>query len=106
MVAPAEAIANMVRRLVDGFTPDTVILFGSHARGDADEDSDVDLLVVVPDVTERRSLAFEMRRALRTAALPKDIFVLSRSEHDRDRNIPGTIAYPAAREGVVLYARG
>ena len=101
----SEAIAGMANRLVERFAPQMVILFGSYARGDADEDSDVDLLVVMPDVTERRPLAIEMRRALRTARLPKDILVLSCAEYERDRHIPGTIAYPAAREGVVLYAR-
>ena len=41
-------IRRMVRRLVKQFDPDQIILFGSHARGDAGPDSDIDLLVVMP----------------------------------------------------------
>jgi uncharacterized protein len=43
-----KAIEQMVRRIVEQFHPERVILFGSHARGDAGPDSDVDLLVVMP----------------------------------------------------------
>ena len=42
-----DAIAEMVRRIVAQFNPDKIILFGSHARGEAGPDSDVDLLVVM-----------------------------------------------------------
>ena len=43
---PAEALKQMVRIIVREADPETVILFGSHARGDARPDSDVDLMVI------------------------------------------------------------
>jgi len=46
--ATDRAIHAMVRRIVRQFRPERVILFGSHARGEAGPDSDVDLLVVMP----------------------------------------------------------
>jgi HEPN domain/Nucleotidyltransferase domain len=50
-------LAEIVRRLVVAYHPQRVYLFGSQARGDADEDSDYDLMVIVPDDAspERRS---------------------------------------------------
>ena len=43
-----ETISEMVRRIVERFHPEKIILFGSYARGTAGPDSDVDLLVVLP----------------------------------------------------------
>lgn len=99
-------VHEMVARLVERFGPDMVILFGSHARGDADQGSDVDLLVVMPEANDRRPLAVAMRRALRGMGLPKDVLVLSRAEYEAERDIPGSLAYPASHDGTVLYARG
>jgi hypothetical protein len=45
----------MVERIVRQFKPDKIILFGSHARGDAGPDSDVDLLIVMPVIRIRKS---------------------------------------------------
>lgn len=103
-VKPEKIIDQMVRRLVEGFRPDKIILFGSWARGEQEADSDVDLLVIVHKVDDRRSLRIDMRRALNGMGLPKDIIVLTSEEFKVKRKIPGTIAYPADREGRVLYA--
>lgn len=99
-----QAVSEMVRRLAEAFQPEKVILFGSFGRGDAAEDSDVDLLVVVRDISDRRALRIAMRSALNDVKVSKDIIVLSVDEFERKRKIPGTIAYPADKEGKVLYA--
>jgi len=91
--------------LVAKFQPDRVILFGSHARGTADEHSDVDLLVVCPIADSRRRLMVAMDRALRGCGFARDIIVLTPEEFERDRHIPGTVARPAWQEGRLLYAR-
>ena len=93
-------------RLVAQFQPKRVILFGSQARGAADARSDVDLLVVCSLDTSRgsrRALMVAMDRALRGLDMATDIIVLAPEEFDRDRHIPGTVARPAWREGIVLY---
>jgi predicted nucleotidyltransferase len=99
------AIEMMVQRLVERFGPDQVILFGSHARGAASPDSDVDLLVIMPFTGSKRAKQLEMRLALHDITLPKDIILASPDEVTRRRNIVGTIIRPALREGKVLYAR-
>ena len=93
-------------RLVNQFQPQRVILFGSQARGTADARSDVDLLIICPVPRQqgaRRALMAEMDRALRGVELATDIVVLTPEEFERDRQIPGTVARPAWREGRVLY---
>lgn len=56
-------IQTMVDRPARGFHPQRIILFGSHARGTAQPTSDVDLLVILREVADKRRAAVEMRRA-------------------------------------------
>ena len=99
----SETLLKVRERLVDGFAPNRIILFGSQARGTADDRSDVDILVICSFEGKRRHLMLEMDRALRGLRLARDIMVLTPEEFERDRHIPGTIARPAWREGKVLY---
>ncbi len=98
-------LRSMVRRLVQQFDPEQIILFGSHARGTAGPDSDVDLLVVMPVKGSKREKQIEMRVALHDILVANDIIVVTPEEVARYRNIPGTIVRPALLEGHVLYAR-
>jgi uncharacterized protein len=102
-----ETLRAATERLVAQFHPQRVILFGSQARGSADARSDVDLLVICPieppKAESRRALMVAMYRALRGVEFATDIVVLTPEEFERDRQIPGTVARPASREGRVLY---
>ena len=100
-----DAIARMVNRIVERFDPEQMILFGSYARGSANPDSDVDLLVVMKNVKSKRAKQVEMRSALHDIHLPKDIIVVTESELERYRNTVGTIVRPALREGKSMYVR-
>jgi len=100
-----KVIGRMVQRIAEQFHPDKIILFGSHARGTATPESDVDLLVVMPTSGERREQQVRIRMALHDMPLPKDVIVVSSAELERRRNIVGTIEYPAVKEGRVMYAR-
>ena len=96
-------LLRVKQRLVDGFHPDRIILFGSQARGTADKHSDVDILVVCPIRGKRRKMMVAMDRSLRGLAFARDIIILTPEEFERDRHIPGTVARPAWREGRILY---
>ena len=98
-------IAAMTERIVQQFAPLRIILFGSQARGDAGPWSDVDLLVVLPEVTNKREAAVEVRRALANFAMSKDIIITTPDEIKRRGDLVGTILRPALREGKVLYER-
>jgi uncharacterized protein len=82
----------------------TIILFGSQARGDASENSDVDFLLIAPEVASRRKEMARLARLLRPLRIPADVLVFSRRVFDQWASVPGTVIYAAAREGKVLYA--
>jgi predicted nucleotidyltransferase len=98
-----KVINEITKRLVDGFHPDQIILFGSQARGTANKHSDIDILVICSIKGSRRALTLDMYRALESLGIAKDIVVLTKDEFERNRQIPGTIARPAWLEGRVLY---
>jgi len=98
-------IDEMVRRIVKRFDPEKIILFGSHARGVAGPDSDVDLLIVMRVSGSKREKALQIRGVLRGIAISKDIIVTTPEDFDWRKEIPGTIERPATLEGKVLYAR-
>ncbi len=98
-------IEEMVRRIVEQFHPEKIILFGSHARGTAGPDSDVDLLVVMRVQGSRRQKATEIDLSLSDRKIPLDLLVVTPEQFDRDRDMIGTVIRPAAHEGKVLYER-
>ena len=92
-------------RLTKIFHPERIILFGSYARGTADNKSDVDLLVICPLRKKRRTLTLEMNRSLWGMGLARDIVILTQKEFEAEKEIPGTIARYAFKEGKLLYER-
>lgn len=98
-------IQHITARLVDGFRPVRVILFGSHARGEGRETSDVDLIVLVESFVDRFRAEAAMLAALRDIRLPIDLLVFTPEEFDRERGRVGSVVGPALREGRVLYER-
>jgi len=95
----------MVDRIVGRFQPERVVLFGSRARGDATERSDVDLLVVMPDGIDRRETSVEIHVSLGDLPAAKDIVVTTPAHIAQRGHIIGTVLRPALREGKVLYER-
>ena len=97
-------IRRIVRRIVERFKPEKVILFGSHARGDAGPDSDVDLLVVMEVEGSKREKRLEIQATLAEWSIPLDVIVTRPVDFLWRKDIVGTIEWPATREGKVLYA--
>ena len=100
-----EKIDELVNRIVERFRPEKIILFGSHARGTAGQDSDADILVVMPVKGSKRKKATEIDVALVGLDLPVDVIVITPEELERNKNQIGTIIYPALREGKILYEK-
>ncbi len=98
-------LREIIDRIVRGFSPRKIILFGSRARGTAAPESDVDLLVVTDRPGSKRQLAVAIDLALADIRVAKDVLVVGTEELDRERDVVGTIAYPAWREGIVVYDR-
>ena len=100
-----ELITTMTERIVRDFHPVQIILFGSHARGEAHPQSDVDLLVVFSELADKRKTAVDIRRALADLPVAKDILVTIPEELARQRDWIGTVLRSAQREGEILYER-
>lgn len=98
-----ETIQEIVQRLLRVCRPDRVILFGSAATGTMTPDSDIDLLVLEPQVHDVREEATRLRAALDGVRYPIDVIVMSRERFDETRGVIGGIAFPAARYGRVIY---
>ena len=81
-----------------------VILFGSHARGDARPDSDLDFLVVEPRVADHRHEMVRLHHVLQPMRVPADVLVTSEAIFEEWRDTPGTVLYEAAKEGRVFDA--
>ncbi len=79
-----------------------VILFGSRARGDARPDSDIDLLVVEPEVKSRIAEAARLARVIRHFRLPADIVVVSHDIFEQWKDAPNSVYSEAARDGQVF----
>ena len=87
-------------RIVADLHPEQIILFGSHAWGSPTEDSDVDLLIILPDSDEpphRR--AVRAHRALRGLTTPCDILVRTRAEIQRVSPVRSSLLFRALTEG-------
>ena len=93
----------MTKRIVEGFDPLQVILFGSYARGDNGPESDVDLLVVLPPGSDKYQKSAEISRALQDVPLPKDVIVTTPVEMSRRGALVGPMLRPALKEGKVLF---
>jgi len=104
-VTQPECLPEAVRRIARQFDPLRIILFGSWARGDARPDSDIDLLVVLPHVENKRRAAVEILRALNGLPLSKDVVVTTPEEIAARGNVIGDVLRPALREGRVVYER-
>jgi predicted nucleotidyltransferase len=99
-----ELLDEITRRLSQELQPEDIWLFGSQAWGTPNEGSDVDLLVIVPQSTERP--VQRMRRAhrcLRGLGLAKDVLVETRAEFDRLRALPSTLENLVFHRGRKLY---
>jgi predicted nucleotidyltransferase len=98
-----DVVQTMVERIAARFQPLRIVLFGSRARGQATALSDVDLLVVLPEVANKRHAAVEVLRALGDLAVAADVVVTTPEELARRGQVNGDVLRAALREGKVVY---
>jgi predicted nucleotidyltransferase len=98
-----EILSEMVRRIVESVQPLRVILFGSAARDQLGPDSDLDVLVIMPDGVHRRRTAQTIYRSLRGLGWAKDIVVVTESDVREYGKNPSLVLYSALQEGKELY---
>ena len=98
-------VKSMTERIARKFSPDKIIVFGSWARNEAGEHSDIDFLVITPYNGSNRDLRVAIRKELKGFGIPKDILVASKEEIEEKKGLPGYIYDTALNEGRVVYER-
>jgi len=98
-------LAEIVRRLIEAFSPERIYLFGSRARGEHNENSDYDLLLVVPDGAspekKRSKLAYQVLRGTGKAA---DVLIWTSSAFGRRLHLKASLPSTVLKEGKLLHA--
>jgi predicted nucleotidyltransferase len=85
--------------------PDRIILFGSHARGDYNHDSDYDLLVLKKGVKKARALSQQIYLQFNNIGAPVDIIVVDLDNYEQLKEDPYLIYNEAAKDGIVVYEK-
>ncbi len=99
-----DLLQTATQRLVAGFQPEQTWLFGSHAWGTPDEDSDVDLMVIVPDSGERSLKRMQRaHRCLRGIGVAQDVLVPTRAQVDRYKHLRASRCHQVLAKGRKLY---
>lgn len=97
---------EVIRRLVEEFQPERIYLFGSHAWGEPTEDSDMDVMVIIPESREnpiQRSI--RAQRSLLGVKAAVDVLVKTSKEFQRFASVKASLEAQIAREGKLLYGR-
>jgi predicted nucleotidyltransferase len=99
-------VQDAIGRILSVVSPKQVFLFGSAARGDLHENSDIDLLVVVPNGTHRRKTAQRIYRNMVGLAFAADIVVMTEEDVEKYRDAEGWVIREALAEGKLVYGAG
>jgi predicted nucleotidyltransferase len=103
MLTPQAIVATAERIAAAASHPARVIVFGSYARGEATEDSDLDLLVIEKQVVDHTREYLNLREAVGSIGVGVDLLLLSEPEFEKRRHWWSTPIYWAEREGKVLH---
>ena len=99
----SQALNNLVRRIVEEIRPLRIILLGSVARNSMSEDSDIDLLVIVPEGTHRRHTAQLLYKNIRNIGIPFDLLVVTNNDLEKYKDTAGFIYQEILPEGKEVY---
>ncbi len=98
-------IDRITRTIVERFNPKRIVLFGSHARGDADPESDLDLFIEMESTKKPPERDIEVDEVFGLRDWPMDLFVYTPEEVEHFRGVIGTLVSIVEAEGKVLYER-
>jgi predicted nucleotidyltransferase len=96
---------EVVQRILTVTNPDKIILFGSYARGDANKDSDLDILIIQPSDLPRYKRSTPIRLALLGVFPSKDIVVYTPEEVEEWKTASASFIANVLREGKILYEK-
>ncbi len=100
----SKIVDQLVRRIIEIVHPLKIILFGSFSRGEINPDSDIDVLIVMPEGTHRRRTAQLLYRRIIGLGIPFDILVTTPEDLEKHKDNIGLIYRTVLREGREIYA--
>lgn len=98
-----EQIITSAKKILSVDNPSRIVLFGSYARGDANEESDLDFLVIVKNIQKRGRQMVNYRNAIGRVAPGVGVDILVYSEDETLDPVPGTVLFWALKEGKTIY---
>jgi uncharacterized protein len=98
-------INDIVNRIAYKFNPEKIILFGSYAVGNPNDDSDIDLLVIKDTDLPRHKRSFDIQKALRGSMVPIDILVYTQKEFEQEQHNKYSFLSSAIKTSKILYER-
>ena len=98
-------IAEIVYKIASGYNPDKIILFGSYATGNPNENSDLDLFVIKDTDLPRPQRAVQVRKLLYGSMIPIDLIVYTPKEIDESKENRFSFVYEVLKSGKTLYER-
>ena len=98
-------ISNIVNKIAINYKPERILLFGSYAQGSANEDSDLDFIIIKQTDTPKHKRGREVRRFLIGSMVPIDLKIYTPQEFDTEKNIDYSFLNSAIKGAKVLYER-
>ena len=98
-------IKDIVNKIAIGFNPQKIILFGSYAAGNPNNDSDLDLLIIKDTDLPRHKRSFDIQKSLIGSMIPMDILVYTSKEFELEKNEKNSFLYSAIKTSKILYER-
>lgn len=105
----SDGIRRIIERLIASSIPSVIYVFGSRARGDFNEDSDLDVCVLIEDdrAEKRFDLSTELSKTISPdIELEVDIVTMTKESFAEGKNKPYLVAHSIAKDGVMVYSRG
>jgi predicted nucleotidyltransferase len=96
-------IEQIKNKIVSELRPQKIYIFGSYARENADEESDIDILVIMNTLLNPHQRNLQVKRLFPRRSFSMDAFVYTPEEALRYQNIPGTVLNSAVTRGKLLY---
>lgn len=105
-VMTSDQVNSIFNTIIQGYQPDKIILFGSYARGEANDDSDLDLLIIKATDESKYKRSVRVRNLFNPQPCAMDILIYTPEEYESLMKFKSLIPYIATKEGKVVYERG
>lgn len=100
-----DKISEIINKIAFGYNPDKIILFGSYATGNSNDDSDLDLFIIKETDLPRLQRTVQVRKMLYGSMIPIDLIVYTAKEIDESKGNKYSFVYEVLNTGKTLYER-